>query len=162
MGITAGDHDVLAAGAVPQRLHHIIDVDPTPLHRISELIQDIQAVTFGGQITLDLLPALGRVTRVVLLGARALDPGPALAHLVPGHGGTLAGLRMVLAERGEGVLLPHPPLGTLHELEDADRPAGVPGPQCEPERGRGLALPGAGVDGQDRPAAALAGGEAVV
>ena len=90
---------------------------------------------------------LGRQLRVT--ARLALNPGPALAHFVPGDRAALA----AGAERPQCVLLPHPPLGRLHELEDPHRPALVPGPQRHTERGGGFALAGPGVHDHQRPAA---------
>src|SRR5262249_31406468 len=64
----------------------------------------------------------------------------ALAHLVPGDRGSLAGLLVHPRQRAQRRLLPGLPLGALHELVHHDRPALVPRPQREPERGAGLAL----------------------
>src|SRR5690606_30234377 len=71
-------------------------------------------------------------------------------------------LLVQLAEAFEHGLLADPPLGGLHELEDPDVPPLVPPAQGEPEGGGGLPLPVAGVDHQQRPVAALPGGQAVV
>ena len=69
---------------------------------------------------------------------------------------------MAMAARFERGLLTDAPLGGLHELEDADRPALVPGAQREPEGGRRLALARAVVDDDEGAVAALTGREAVV
>ena len=96
------------------------------------------------------------------LAARTLDPRPALAHLVPGDRAALAGLLVHPAERPERGLLADLPLRTLDELEHPDRPTLVPAPQREAERGGRLALHLAGVDDDERPVAALPGGQPVV
>ena len=83
-GVAAGDDHVLVPGPVRQRRHDVVDVDPAPLDRVGELVEDVAAVALGGEVALDLRPALARGRGVVVLGARALDPRPALAHLVPG------------------------------------------------------------------------------
>src|SRR4029453_14241105 len=111
-----------------------------------------------GEVALDLRPALGGLDGVVALGAGALDPAPALAHLVPHARAALAGR----AERLERGLLADLPLRALHELEDPDRPAGAPRAQRHAERGRRLALAEPGGHRQHVLPAPLARGEPVV
>src|SRR3989440_9964873 len=110
----------------------------------------------------DLRPTLGRLGGVVALVTRAGQPGPALPHLVPGDRGARSGGVVVRAQRAQRRLLADPPLRTLHELEHHQWPARVPGAQRHPERGGRLPLANAGMHGQDRLAAPLAGGEPVV
>src|SRR5690606_37070840 len=108
-GVPPGDDDVLDAGTARERLDDVVQVQPAPFERVGELVQDVEAVRLGGQVALDLRPALPRVLRVVVLGAPLADPRPALAHLVPGDGPALAGL----AQHPQGALLPDPPLRRL-------------------------------------------------
>src|SRR5262249_6132596 len=136
--------------------------DPAPLDRVGELIQHVEAVRLRGEVPLDLLPALPGVGGMVGLGARPGDPRPALAHLVPGHRGALAGLLVHPVQCLEGGLLPGLPLRALHELVHDDRPALVPCTQRQPERGGGLALHLAGVHHDQRTVPALPGGQPVV
>ncbi len=148
-------------GRLGQGRHDVVDVDPAPRHGVGELVQHVEAVRLGGQVPLDLRPALGRVGGVVGLGALPARPAPAAAHLVPDDRGALAGLVVQPAERGQRVLLADLPLRALDELVDRDRPALVPGAHGHAERGRGLALHLAGVHGQQRPVPALPRGEPV-
>src|SRR5215204_512034 len=99
MRVPTSDHDVLVAGAGGQRRDHILDLDPTPLHRVRELVQNVEAVRLGGEFALDLCPALGSLGGVIPLGAGALDPRPALTHLVPDDRTALAGALVQRAER---------------------------------------------------------------
>src|SRR6266542_3253828 len=68
------------------------------------------------------------------------DPGPAVAHALPGDVAQPLG-RLPLADA---------PLAGLHELVDADPVAAGPGAQHDAERGGGLAFALAGVDDQQR------------
>src|SRR5207248_6465046 len=68
--------------------------------------------------------------------ARLARPRPALAHLVPRDAAALT----ARAEHPQGLLLAHPPLRALDELEDPDRPALVPCPKSESEGRRRLPL----------------------
>src|SRR6185437_15162124 len=159
VGPAAGNDDVLDAGPGREHGEHLIHFEGAVADRVGELVQDEQPVGGGGQVPLDLLPAgLGRPLVVLGLGAQ---PGPALAHLVPGDAAALAAALVDGAERPQRGLLADLPLGALGELEHADGPAGRPGPQGQTEGGRGLALAVAGVNGQQRLGAALPGGEAV-
>src|SRR5580704_642958 len=154
--LPAGDHHVLPTGPRGQHADHLVDVHPAPLHRVGELVEHVQAVGLGSQVPGYLRPALDG-----LLGLAAgvpLDPGPALAHLVPADRAALAGL----AEQPERPLLADPPLRRLDELEDPDRPALVPGPQGQAERGGRLPLARAGVHDDQRAVPPLPGGQAVV
>jgi hypothetical protein len=148
----------LLPGPVDQRVDDVVDVEPAPLQQVGELVQHQETVGLGGQVALDLLPALTGVRGVVLVGPVLAGPRPALAHLVPGDRTTLTGG----AEDLERVLLTDPPLGALHELEDPDRPALVPRPQGHPERGRRLPLHLPGVDDEQWSVAPLPGGEPVL
>src|SRR3712207_8644474 len=56
--VPPGDDDVLRARPVGQRGHDVVDVDPAPLHRVGELVEHVELVRLGGQVTLDLGPAL--------------------------------------------------------------------------------------------------------
>src|SRR5579875_3934236 len=58
-GITSGDHHMLAARARQQGIHHVIDVDPSPLQRIGEFVEYVEVVLLLGQSLLDLGPAIG-------------------------------------------------------------------------------------------------------
>src|SRR5215207_2750657 len=162
IGVTAGDHDVLMTGPVPQRGHHLVDVHPTPLHRVGELVQDVQVMGLGRDPALDLPPALQRVGRVVLFGAGLARPAPPLAHLVPLDGAALACCLVHLVERPERRLLADLPLGALDELEHADVPALVPAAQRHPEGGGRLTLHLAGVHHHQRPGPTLPRGQAVL
>ena len=105
----------------------VVDVDPAPLHRVGELVQDVEAVGSAASRALDLRPALGGVGGVVVLAAGLARPRPARAHLVPLDRAALAGLaRAARPRRLQRGLLADPPLGRLHELEHPDRPALVP------------------------------------
>ena len=100
---------------------------------------------------------------MVALVAGPLDPGPALAHLVPGRPARPRRSARV-RRRAPGARSPRRPATSAH-FTNWNTPIGqpcVPGPQRQPERGRRLALARAGVDGQQRPAAALPGGQPVV
>ena len=154
--------DVLRPGPVREGLDHVVDVDPAPVHRVGELVEHVEVVGLVGEPALDLRPALGGRRGVVLGLAGLARPGPAGAHLVPLDRAALAGVVVQRRRAFEGGLLADPPLGRLHELEDPDRPALVPAAQREPERGRRLPLAVAGVDDQQRPVAALPGGQPVV
>src|SRR5208282_6080431 len=103
-----------------------------------------------------LRPALGGASS--LAAGVPLDPGPALAHLVPADRAALAGL----AEQPERPLLADPPLRRLDKLEDPDRPPLVPGPQRQAEGGGGLPLARPGVHDDQRAVPPLPGGQAVV
>ena len=162
VGAAAGDDDVLVPGPAREGRDDVVDVDPAPLHRIGELVEDVEVVALVGEPALDLRPALGGRGGVVVVGAGLARPRPARAHLVPLDRAALAGLVVQLAEPLQHGLLADAPLGRLHELEDADSPALVPAAQREPERGGRLALAVAGVHHQQRPVAALPGGEPVV
>src|SRR6185437_13441181 len=160
-GVPAGDHHVLLAGPGGEHADDLVDVYPAPLHRVGELVEHVQPVGLRGQVALDLGPALGGLLGPVVRNRAArvaLDPGPALAHLVPADRAALAGL----AEQPERAFLADPPLRRLDELEDPDRPALVPGPQGQAERGGGLPLAPAGVHDEQRAVPPLPGGQAVV
>src|SRR5208282_5588319 len=103
-----------------------------------------------------LRPALGGASS--LAAGVPLDPGPALAHLVPADRAALAGL----AEQPERPLLADPPLRRLDELEDPDRPPLVPGPQRQAEGGGRFPLARPGVHDDQRAGPPLPGGQAVV
>src|SRR5690348_8898886 len=148
--VAPGDHDMLRPGPVPQHGDDLVDVHPSPVHRVGELVQHVQLVRLCGEVPLDLLPALAGLLLVVHLGV-ALHPRPPFAHLVPVDGPALAGG----AEHAQRVLLPDLPLRRLDELEHPDGPPLVPGAQRQPEGGRGLALPDPRVHHDQRPVAAL-------
>src|SRR5699024_3924504 len=90
--VAPGDHDVLVAGPVRQRLEDDLDVEPAPLEVVGELVEHVRRVGLLGETPLALLPALARVGGVVLLGAGLARPGPARAHFVPLVGTPFAGL----------------------------------------------------------------------
>src|SRR5882757_745159 len=156
-----GDHHVLATRPIAQRGHHLCHVHPPPLHRVGELVEHVQVMLLRGQSALDLRPALGGVRGMVLLGARTTRPGPPGAHLVPLHRPALTGLLMHPAQRGQRPLLADLPPGALHELENTDGPARVPGPQGQAERGGGLPLVLPGVHDQQWLLAALTGRQTI-
>src|SRR6266542_321001 len=127
-GVATGDDDVLEAGAVAQHVDHFGGIDPAERHRIGELVEDQHVVRRVADAPLDLGPAL------------AGEPGPAVAHALPGDVAQPLG-RLPLADA---------PLAGLHELVDADPVAAGPGAQHDAERGGGLAFALAGVDDQQR------------
>src|SRR5690606_2423396 len=126
------------------------------------LVEHVQVVPLLGEAALDLGPALRSRGRVVGLRARLPRPRPARPHLVPLARTAHALLGVHPGERLQRGLLPDPPLRGLHELEHRDAPALVPAAQRQPERGGGLPLAVTGVHHEQRPVAALAGGEPVV
>src|SRR6202011_3540177 len=121
-----------------------------------ELVEHIQAVGLRGQVPRYLRPALRGASG--LAAGVPLDPGPALAHLVPADRAALTGL----AEQPERPFLADPPLRRLDELEDPDRPALAPRPQGQAERCGRLPLAGPGVHDDQRTVPPLPGGQAVV
>src|SRR5580704_4003465 len=154
--VPAGDHHVLPTGPGGQHADYLVDVHPAPLHRVGELVEHVQAVSLRGQVPADLRPALGGLLGVAV--GVPLDPGPALAHLVPADRAALAGL----AEQPERPLLADPPLRRLDELVDPDRPALAPGAQRQAEGGGGLPLARSGVHDDQRAIPPLPGAQAVV
>src|SRR6266700_2685156 len=137
-GVATGDDDVLEAGAVAQHVDHFGGIDPAERHRIGELVEDQHVVRRVADAPLDLGPALaGEVGGLLEIAG---DPGPAVAHALPGDVAQPLG-RLPLADA---------PLAGLHELVDADPVAAGPGAQHDAERGGGLAFALAGVDDQQR------------
>src|SRR6266542_442614 len=137
-GVATGDDDVLEAGAVAQHVDHFGGIDPAERHRIGELVEDQNFVRRVADAPLDLGPALaGEVGGLLEIAG---DPGPAVAHALPGDVAQPLG-RLPLADA---------PLAGLHELVDADPVAAGPGAQHDAERGGGLAFALAGVDDQQR------------
>src|SRR6266508_3522407 len=137
-GVATGDDDVLEAGAVAQHVDHFGGIDPAERHRIGELVEDQHVVRRVADAPLDLGPSLaGEVGGLLEIAG---DPGPAVAHALPGDVAQPLG-RLPLADA---------PLAGLHELVDADPVAAGPGAQHDAERGGGLAFALAGVDDQQR------------
>src|SRR5262249_20135629 len=122
----------------------VVDVDPAPLHRIGDLVEEQELVALGLDGALDAGPALAReVGRLVEIPRQ---PRPAVAHLLP----------LDTAERGGGLRLADLPLARLDELEDPAAVAARPRAHEHPERGGALALAVAGRHDHQRPVARLA------
>ena len=132
--VAAGDHDVLEARAVAQRRDHVVELDPAPLDRVGDLVEQQELVALLGDHPLDARPALARLVGRLLEILR--DPRPAVAHLLP----------VDAAERRRGLRLADLPLARLDELEDAAAVAARPGAQEHAEGRRALALAVAGED----------------
>ena len=110
--VAAGGDDVDLGGAVADRLHDLVGVDPAPVHRIGDLVEDDQAVLVALDQRFGLPPRLpgdGLVLREIV-GV----PGEALADREP-----------VDAQLAADLLLAGVPVARLEELHDRDPP--VPG-----------------------------------
>src|SRR5690606_41399390 len=118
--------------------YDVVDVEPAPLHRVGELVEDQQVVALVGQAALDLLPSL-QSRGLVVLGVTLLSgPRPAGTHLVPLDRAALARLLVQPAQSLQNGLLADAPLGRLHELEDTDPPALGPRAKRQAQGGGGL------------------------
>ena len=73
VGVAAGDDDVLVPRSSGENIDDVGDIDPAPLHRVRELVQDIHAEALSSQVAFDLLPAFLRVGSMVV-GVTPLNP----------------------------------------------------------------------------------------
>src|SRR6476646_8858687 len=142
--IAPGDHDVLEPRAVAQRRHHVVDVDPSPLDRVRDLVQQQELVALLRDHLLDAGPACARLVSGRLEILR--DPRPAVAHLLP----------VDAAECRGSLGLADLPLARLHELEHAAAVPARPRAHQHAERRGALALAVAREHDQQRPIAPLA------
>src|SRR3954449_707678 len=143
-GVAAGDDDVLEAGPVAQRRDDVVHVDPAPLQRVRDLVEQEELVALLRDRALDLSPALA--CEVGGLGEVARQPRPAVAHLLP----------IDPAQSGRGLRLADLPLAGLHELKDAAAVPARPRAHEHPERRRALALAMPGDDDDERAVTRLA------
>src|SRR4051794_33731077 len=81
-GVAAGDDDVLEARAIADDGDDLLGVDPAPLDRVGDLVEEEELELLGGDRALDALPALAGEVGGLLEITR--DPRPAVAHLLPG------------------------------------------------------------------------------
>src|SRR4051812_41911123 len=141
--VAAREHDVLEARAIAQRRDHVVEVDPAPLDRIRDLVEQEELVALLRDHPLDARPALARLVGGLLEILR--EPRPAVAHLLP----------VDAAERRGGLRLADLPLAGLDELEDAAAVPSRPRAEEHAERGGALALAVPGQDDDQRAVAAL-------
>ena len=150
-------------GPVAQRLDDVVDVDPAPLHRVGELVEHVEVVGLGGEPALDLAPSPRRRRR---RGRRRRRPCATTTSRRPScatrPGRPRRSRSCSAPSRSSTVCSPIRHLADFTNWKTPIVPALVPAAQRQPERGGRLPLAVAGVHHQQRPVAALPGGEPVV
>ena len=142
---------MLGAGSVDQCVDDLVDIEPSPVQRVGELVKKVEVKRLAGQELRHVSPSLAGSGLGVIGGIEGPCPGPSGPHDLPCDGPADAGLLVEFPEGLQGVLLADMPTSGLHELEDADPPPLVPGAQGGAHRRCRLALALAGVHRKNWP-----------